>query len=276
MINRIHNLERIKTKMHELRKQGGRNLEKSTAKFTRRAERQIEFELREMKYVVSLEKKHGNLVKKPLKKKLRKSIDSLIDFIPREMLDDLMLKTKTKKREELIAKLIGRVVFLPEREFNALLKRIGSSTKRNTVAINVQEHAFINLKNLNKYNASEMIVHEIIHAIFRIENKYFKREYNEVLPVALEFFINAEQKKSRRQLLEEKARKNYSNEIDHEKYIIGVNTGQKVFLIAESISKKYGRKAAIEFFQDLFRSDVLSKQAILSTTKYIRQKYSQK
>ncbi len=232
----------------------------------KKEERKQLVEKRKVEYAIALAQKYKDFVKGAYRKKLRKSVTRLLAFVPQELIKKLFDKTSAKDKAELASELISRVIFLPHSEFENFMIVNQYSTKRQTPAIHYRGHAFIDIKYADRQKVNESIIHEVVHMISGLAGKRFG-DYNEVLSMALELFIEAEQNTQKKERALKIAKRVYRGKNDSNVYVRGINRGRKTFLMAEEIARNHGRGAVLYFFHNLFRSDVLSDYALESAAK---------
>jgi hypothetical protein len=226
----------------------------------------------------SLAAKRKNFLKDAHKFRLKQSVLSVLEIIPKENLHELRIKlgynVPAASVQSIPQALVDRIVFLPPNEFTNLATMWGLHPKRNTPAIALANYAFLNAKFCDMRWVKENAVHEVTHLVCSLLKKHANPKYQEALPVALELFSTLEETNRIRQHALAKAERTYVGKFDSREYVHGVNQGKKIFLTAYDLMKTHGREAAIEFFQDLFLSDTLSDNAINNAVKFVKENYS--
>ena len=196
----------------------------------------------------------------------------MLEFVPFEMIEKLMEKNSSRDKVELVNELISRVIFLPHSEFLKFERVLGASTNRKTPAFYYKGHAFLDVSSANREDASKSIIHEVVHAVCGLNKRHFGK-YEDVLPNALELFVEAQRSKTEKARSLRIAKSTYRGSHDSNDYVRAVNRGRKVFIMAQELEEKSRRNATLFFFQDLFRSDVLNDYALDSAARAAIEKH---
>ncbi|MFA6065305.1 MAG: hypothetical protein WC746_05675 [archaeon] len=230
---------------------------------------------RKILFARGLVAKRREFLKEAHSKRLRKSAFNVIEILPPEAIEKIRNKllVSDKNPRALIDALVGRVIFLPEREFVLLTQELGANAKRPTPAWEFANYAFLNTKYCDMRWVRENAVHELTHLVSSLSGKSYNPSYQETLSVALDLFSGLEETPRIREKVFARANKVYAGKYDTPEYSYGVNQGKKAFKTAYELMQNHGREAALFFFRDLFLSDVASDHAISNASKAAQQAY---